>query len=84
MGSHSQRVGWMDGKGKGDRGVTHESLEGGDLCKRMSAGIVRKLSHGEEGGPIVLADRGEGMEILFQFLVRVFSLAISLGVICCG
>src|SRR5882762_6353235 len=47
----------------------------------MVADIVSEFSGGEVVSPVILTNRAVSMKILLQFLVNMFGLTISLGVI---
>src|SRR5882762_3068009 len=69
------------GEGKRSQLITHEGTEGGGINGRMVADVVSEFSSGEVVHPVVLTNRAVSTKILFQFLVNMFGLTISLGVI---
>ena len=55
--------------------------EGCLLCGRVDVVIVEELCQGEECVPLVLPFSNEDPQVLFQFLVDLFHLSISLQVV---
>ena len=55
--------------------------EGGDFCGTVRNGVVVEFSCGEEFHPFLGVVGTEDPEISFNFLVGLFGLPISLGVI---
>jgi len=68
--------------GKGTRGETHECFKWGVFYCGVSMGVVSKFCKWEKGNPIRLPHIAEHSEELLQFLVKTFSLTISLRMIC--
>jgi hypothetical protein len=58
--------------------------EGSMLHRRVSVVVVREFGEWQQGIPVVLAFVDENSDVLFEFLIDVFGLAIRLRVICCG
>ena len=64
--------------------VPKEKGEQGGLGGMMRGRVVLELSSGEETSPGVGVVGTEDSEISFDFLVSLFGLPISLGVVCSG
>ena len=65
----------------GSRGVAHDQFEGGFGSGRVRPGVVYILSEWEPLMPSSLMVVDENAEVLFEPLIRVFRLAVSLGVV---
>ena len=68
--------------GKGMRGEAHKCFEWGVFYCRVSVGVVSEFCEWEKGNPIRLPHIAECLNELLQFLVKMFGLTISLGVVC--
>ena len=65
----------------GTRFKSHHEREGGDLCGTVRNGVVVEFSCGEKFRPFLGVVGADDLEISFNFLVGLFCLPISSGVI---
>ena len=57
-----------------------ESIEESDFCGQLDFIVICEFSEREPSGPVFFAVVREGVNVLFNFLIGMFSLTISLGV----
>ena len=60
---------------------SYQEFKGGKAGGGIGPGVVHKLSHRQEQGPVVLLKIAVDSEVLFQPLVGTLQLSICLGVI---
>jgi len=66
------------------RVTTSVQEERGLLSRGVDMVVVRELGKGDKGVPVILAFIHKQLDILFQFLVDPFCLAVGLWVVSCG
>ena len=64
------------------QGETHKCFEWGAFYCRVGVGVISKFCKWEKGNPVRLMHIADSSKELLQLLVEMFSLTISLWVIC--